>query len=189
MSTLAFPHLERFLGSYFHQDWSTDTGSVAGATADFASRVGDGGIDEVRAELEALLETHDEDAAVLSFLDAAGVEIDVVHLAGTARAWLEQLALALGSSGGGSRSGSGLEPEGLRASTPSRSKPNGWVDHGDEVIGEHDLTTSARICASDRSAGTANPVTIEAVLDRLRAGASTNRELGDRFEQIGRAHV
>jgi predicted helicase len=189
MSTLAFPHLERFLASYFHQDWSSDTGSLASATADFASRVGDGEIDVVRAELKALLGTYDEDAAVLSFLDGAGVEIDVVHLAGTARAWLEQLALVLGSSGGGSRSGSGLEPKGHRASTASRSKPNGWVDHSDEVIGEHELTTSARTCASDRSAGAVNSVTIEAVLDRLRAGASTNRELGDRFERMMCAYL
>jgi CdiI immunity protein len=124
MSTLAFPQLERFLGSYFHQDWSSDTGSLAGATADFASRVGDEGVDEVRAELNALLGTYDDDAVVLSFLDAAGVEIDVVHLAGTARAWLEQLAVVLGSSGGeaGQALASSLKVTGLlrhRAASPS----------------------------------------------------------------------
>src|SRR3712207_4270363 len=94
MTPSRLPALERFLGAYFHQDFRVDAGSLENAV-DQLHRAAPRNLRRVHGELAELLAGAPTEPELLEFLDAAGVEIDVSRVAGSAREWLDSLELAL----------------------------------------------------------------------------------------------
>lgn len=90
LSSRHFPALELFLGAYLHQDWQDDYASTESAFTDYLAHEPDLA-NKIAAELEAVVGSDQDEAALDAFLrDAGSYYLPSLHGL-PARPWLAGL--------------------------------------------------------------------------------------------------
>lgn len=90
-----YPHLEQFLGGYFHEDWPVTHARWEDCVDEFAAESGAAAVAAVTRELDAVLGHGFEDAQVAALLDGLGCSVEPAAFGLRASAWLDAVRTRL----------------------------------------------------------------------------------------------
>ena len=95
MSRFSLPHLEPFLGGYFHQDWTLEAPDSGVVVTRFLKRATPSKVRAIRRDVARLLSALPSEEALVTELSRMGCQVNFAVEGGSAAAWLRRLAVRL----------------------------------------------------------------------------------------------
>ena len=92
-----YPHLEQFLGAYFHQDWAAEGATWQQVVAQFAARTDANTVRAVLRDVARLLDVRLADRDLQTLLEGLGCCYQLTEADRAAAPWLRSVRLALGT--------------------------------------------------------------------------------------------